>query len=161
MPDSRSQAVILAKPHAVQRVDKRARDLVDMTQKPKAKARKNIFARGFSRLWRIFLMTIGGLLVLMGILIAPLPGPMGLPLSILGLILLLRNSYWAKRQFVKYKKRYPNWIMPLRKLLRPKPKVASVFWQQALKTERLVFKPDGRILLALRRKFSRRSKSDT
>ena len=30
-----------------------------------------------------------------------LPGPLGVPVSLLGLVMILRNSYWAKRQFIR------------------------------------------------------------
>jgi hypothetical protein len=51
------------------------------------------------RIMRLALMVLGGFLVLLGILIAPLPGPFGLPVSVVGMEMILRNSYWANRQF--------------------------------------------------------------
>lgn len=156
-PELGSNAGFLAKPSKAKRRKADSRALVVIhPPKPKAKKKSNPFSRGLNKLKRAVLFGAGSLFVLTGILIAPLPGPLGLPISIFGLILVLRNSYWAKRTFVKVKKKHPNWIMPVRKLLRPKPKVASIFWQQFLRTERLVFSREGRILKAFRRKFLRK-----
>jgi hypothetical protein len=69
----------------------------------------------FGRVRRWGVMALGGLLVLLGILIAPLPGPLGVPVSLLGLVLILRNSYWAKRQFIRAQYARPKWIYPFRR----------------------------------------------
>jgi hypothetical protein len=103
------------------------------------------------RLGRLAAMSVGGVLVLAGILIAPLPGPLGLPLSVLGLALILRNSWWAKRRFIRAQRAWPNFIFPFRRLLRPKPEVAPVFWQQALRAERLLLRR-RRVLIRLRKR---------
>ncbi len=122
-----------------------------------AKARLNIRPRSLlSRILKPVLIAAGGSLVLLGILIAPLPGPMGMPLSIAGLIIMMRNSYWTKRKFMELKRSHPNWIMPLRKLLRKNPPIFSIFWQQILRTERLLLKKEGKMLSAFRRRFLRK-----
>ena len=57
-------------------------------------------------------LMIGGLfVVLLGILIAPLPGPGGIPVIAVGLVLILKSSYWAKRQFIRAQRARPTWHM--------------------------------------------------
>lgn len=107
------------------------------------------------RLRRWGVMGMGGLLVLLGILIAPLPGPLGVPVSLLGLVLILRNSYWAKRQFIRAQYARPKWVYPFRRLMRKKPEFAPVFWQQALRAEKLVVKRPRRRLVRLRKGLRR------
>ncbi|ESQ77522.1 PGPGW domain-containing protein [Asticcacaulis sp. YBE204] len=126
----------------------------------KVRKKKNPVHRGVSRIWRAGLIVLGSLLVLLGILIAPLPGPMGMPVSIAGLIIVLKNSYWAKRQFIKVQRKHPKWLGPLRRLLRPRAKVVSIVWQQMLKTEKMVLKAPGRMLGGFRRRFLRKSKKN-
>jgi len=158
-PEMRANAGVLAKPSKASRRKAEARAIVmEVADTPKPRRRQNLLLRGMRRVWRLFLMGTGSLLVVAGVAIAPLPGPFGLPISLLGLVVVMRNSYWAKRQFIRLKKKYPNWLMPIRKLLRPRPKVASVFWQQALRTERLVFKRENRVLRAFRHRFLRPGK---
>lgn len=121
-------------------------------------------ARGglFSRILRLAAMVLGGALVLLGIMIAPLPGPFGLPISVVGLMLILRNSYWAKRRFIRLQQARPNWVMPFRRLMRRRPEFAPVFWQQLLRTERLLLRKGQRVLGRWRRRgraYIRRSAS--
>lgn len=96
-------------------------------------------------------VALGVLVVILGILIAPLPGPMGLPIMIVGLVLILRNAYWAKRAFVRAQYRYPRYLYPVRRLMRRNPQVAAVTWQQALRAERRFFAPNQRQLVRWRR----------
>lgn len=91
-------------------------------------------------------MGVGGVLVLAGIAIAPLPGPFGLPVSVVGLILILRNSYRAKRKFIEAQQAKPKFVYPFRRLMRKNPEIAPVFWQQFLRTEKMVLKPKHRVL---------------
>lgn len=100
---------------------------------------------------RMAIMAAGGVLVLAGIAIAPLPGPLGVPVSVAGLILILKNSYWAKRQFIRAQHARPNFVYPFRRLMRKNPEVAPVFWQQVLRAERLVLKPRNRVLSPARK----------
>jgi len=102
---------------------------------------------------------LGAFIVVLGIVIAPLPGPFGMPISLGGLILVMRNSYWAKRQFVKTYRRYPKWLSPVRRLLRPRARVVSIIWQQMLRTEKLVIsRTRDRVLGPMRRRFLRKSR---
>jgi Flp pilus assembly protein TadB len=108
------------------------------------------------RLVRIALMVVGALLAVFGVLIAPLPGPFGLPIAVLGLMIVLRNSFWAKRRFVRLHRRHPRFVSPVRRLLRPGAPVIAVMWHQMLKTERLVLPPAVRKMRSIRRKFRAR-----
>lgn len=110
--------------------------------------------RGLARrLIRLALMALGFLLVLLGVLIAPLPGPFGLPVAVVGMVVILRNSYWAKRQFIRAQHARPKFFYPFRRLMRRRPEFAPVIWQQALRMERLLLKRGRRVLARTRRSF--------
>lgn len=98
---------------------------------------------------------VGGLFFLAGIAIAPLPGPLGVPVSMFGLALILRHSFWAKRLFIRAQYARPKFVYPFRRLLRKKPEFAPVFWQQALRAERMVLKRTGRVLTRSRKGLRR------
>lgn len=101
-------------------------------------------------------LMIGGLfVVLLGILIAPLPGPGGIPVIAVGLMLILKSSFWAKRQFIRAQYARPKWVYPFRRLMRKKPEFASVFWQQALRAEKIVTKRSSRRLSRSRKSVRR------
>jgi hypothetical protein len=57
---------------------------------------------------RIALIALGVLLMITAPLVGPLPGPGGSILFVVGLGLVLRNSLWAKRRYVLFKRRYPK-----------------------------------------------------
>ncbi len=83
------------------------------------------------------LMTVAGAsLMLVGIVVTPLPGPFGVPIILLGLILVLRGSTWVKRLFVRLVHKYPKLLKPVRALLRPGAKVVALLWMNALRMER-------------------------
>ncbi len=109
-----------------------------------------------TRLTRWLLLGLGGLLILLGFLIAPLPGPLGLPLTVVGLMIVLRNSFAARRQFVRLQRAQPKMIFPLRRLLRREPEVVQVFWQQYLRVERLVLPKKARFSVKARRSLKRK-----
>jgi len=121
--------------------------------------------RHFKRQARhLFKKVIGGVLIVIGMIffvvgvpLALAPFHLGLPFVVIGLILVLRNAVWARRQFIHLKRRHPNWIMPVRKLLRKKPQIAPVFWHQTLKMERF-FLRSRHVLGGLRRRYLRRPK---
>lgn len=121
--------------------------------------RPGLFRAGMARAGKTLAMVAGGVLVLAGIAIAPLPGPLGVPVSLAGLILILRNSYWAKRQFIRAQRARPKFVYPFRRLMRKKPEVAPVFWQQALRAEKVVLKRANRVLRRSRLSLRRRWKS--
>lgn len=85
-------------------------------------------------------MGLGFVIMVLGMLIGALPGPGGIPVVAVGLVLVLRNSWWAKRQFIKLQYAQPKWVYPFRRLLRKKPEIAPVFWQQALRAEKVVLR---------------------
>jgi hypothetical protein len=101
---------------------------------------------------------LGLVFLAVGFVFALLPGHLGIPVMLVGLIMVLRNAFWARRQFIRLKKKHPNWVMPLRKLLRRNPPVASVFWHSLLRTERFVLRK-GRTLPVWRRRFFRKAKA--
>jgi hypothetical protein len=56
--------------------------------------------------WSIF--ALGVLLILGGLVIAPLPGPGGIFLIAPGVALILKTSMWAKRHYVRVKRWQPK-----------------------------------------------------
>ncbi|HEY0623775.1 hypothetical protein [Sphingomonas sp.] len=58
---------------------------------------------------RIALLVTGVLLFcVVAPLISPLPGPGGTLVAALGIVLILRNSRWARHRFVRWKARWPR-----------------------------------------------------
>jgi hypothetical protein len=97
------------------------------------------------------LMTVVGLvLMVIGVVITPLPGPFGVPVILLGLIILLRSSMWVKRLFMRLVKQHPKLLKPVRAMLRPGAKVVAMLWLQALRLERRVLRKDRRMLYRFR-----------
>lgn len=109
-----------------------------------------------SRLKRMGLMALGALIVVAGVIIAPLPGPFGLPIAMVGLAMILRNSFWARRQFIRAQHRRPKFVYPFRRLLRKQPEFAPVMWQQMLRVEKLALKRGRGALSRLRKALRRR-----
>ena len=132
-------AIALAMPRAFTPADDAARELL-------------------GRLTRGLLLALGLLIVAAGVLVSPLPGPGGLPLVVIGLMIVLRNSFWAKRQFVRFQRAHPRMIFPIRRLLRREPEVMPVAWQQLLRMERLVLHRRHRFAGRLRRHCRRRAR---
>ena len=95
-------------------------------------------------------------LALGGVLIAPLPGPGGIPVIVVGLMVILRNSFKARRQFVRLHHAHPRVISPIRRLLRRDPQILKMSWHQALKIERLLAPKGLRFMVRSRRLFRRR-----
>ena len=114
----------------------------------------------FVRFRRAALSGIGWVLVIIGVPIAILPvvHALGIALVVIGLILILRSSFGARRQFVVLQKRHPGFLFPVRRLLRREPEIAPVAWQQLLRTERLFLRHlRWQFLRKLRRRFRRRA----
>lgn len=57
-------------------------------------------------------------LVVLGILIAPLPGPGGIPVMLVGTVVVLKNSPSLRRRWARAAKRWPGFIGPVDNLLR-------------------------------------------
>lgn len=61
-----------------------------------------------SSVGRWILVGVGGLCVIAAPIIAPLPGPGGIPLLLAGITLMLRYTRWAKRLYARAKRRWPK-----------------------------------------------------
>lgn len=109
------------------------------------------------RIVRFALVMLGIVIILAGLLLAPLPGPGGLPVIVVGLMIVLRNSFKARRQFVRFQRAHPKMLSPVRRLLSRDPEFLLIFWQQALRVERLVLPKRFRVL-RIRRALRRRSR---
>ena len=116
-------------------------------------AQANRATRGWLR-W-VF-MAVGWLLIVGGVLLALLPGHLGVPLLAVGVIVVLRNSYRARRQFIHLQRRHPRFLFPVRRLIRREPEVLPVIWQQMLRFERLVLPPTWRRCAAWRKRYFKR-----
>ena len=88
---------------------------------------KDVLGRTIARIVRLSLVGLGFILVVVGVLISPLPGPVGLPVVAIGLILILRNSYKARRAFIRAHRNHPRFFRPLRRLLRTRIDVVGFF----------------------------------
>lgn len=85
-------------------------------QSPRQSARSKT---GRASEWqRTLASATGAGIIGLGLVLMPLPGPFGLPVVLLGLILLLKNSLAARRSFVRAASRHPRVIGPVRRLLR-------------------------------------------
>ena len=111
------------------------------------------FARELvARIGRWLLLALGGIIMLAGLILAPLPGHVGLPLLVIGLMIVLRNSFAAKRQFIRIQRAHPKTVFPIRRLMRREPEIVLVFWQQYLRVERLVLPSRYRFAVKVRRR---------
>lgn len=106
--------------------------LPERRSSPRAKRPWRSFRRG---MW----VTAGFALMTVGAIGAVLPGHLGLPVLVAGLAIVLRNSMQAKRAFLRLQRRKPNWVYPIRRLMRPKPEFLPVIWHAMLRSERLLF----------------------
>jgi hypothetical protein len=57
---------------------------------------------------RVAQLMLGMILILGAAVVGPLPGPGGIFFFAGGMILILRNSRWARRQFARWKRRWPK-----------------------------------------------------
>lgn len=73
-------------------------------------------ALSYDRVRQLVLIGMGWTIIALGLLIAPLPGPGGIPVIALGGMLLLRNSADARRLFVRAKRRWPRLFFPFEAL---------------------------------------------
>ena len=115
------------------------------------------FARELaSRVARWLLIGLGLVLMLIAVPLVALPGHLGLPLMVVGLMIVLRNSFSAKRRFLRMQRAHPNMVFPLRRLMRREPEIVQVFWQQYLRVERLVLPRRARFAVRFRRRLKQR-----
>jgi hypothetical protein len=94
-------------------------------------------------------------LIVVGAIGTVLPGHLGAPILALGLVISLRSSFRARRQFVGLQQRHPKILFPVRRLLRREPEVAPVAWQALLRTERMLLPRRLRFAVKTRRRWRR------
>lgn len=109
------------------------------------------------RIKRTGLVLLGLAIIVFGIAIAPLPGPGGIPVIVVGLMIVLKNSFKARRQFVRLQRAHPKVLSPIRRLLRRDPEFLLMFYQQTLRVERILMPKGLRFVKRLRRRFRRSS----
>ena len=118
------------------------------------------FARDLAaRIGRWLFLALGIVIMLAGLVLAPLPFHVGLPLLVIGLMIVLRSSFKAKRQFLRIQHAHPKMVFPIRRLMRREPEIVLVFWQQALRVERLVVPRRVRFAVKSRRHLRRRRRA--
>jgi hypothetical protein len=100
--------------------------------------------------FKLLMTVLGVALMAVGVVITPLPGPFGVPIILLGLIILLRSSMWVKRLFVKLVHAHPKLLGPLRAMLRPGAKVIAMMWLHTLRLERRLLPPNRRFMYRFR-----------
>lgn len=57
---------------------------------------------------RLFMLALGTILIVAAPAVGVLPGPGGIIVFAVGLALVLRSSRWAKRRYVRLKRRWPR-----------------------------------------------------
>jgi hypothetical protein len=120
------------------------------------------FARELAaRVARWLLLGLGLVIMLVGLPLVALPGHLGLPLMVVGLMIVLRNSFKAKRQFLRMQQAHPKVVFPIRRLMRRDPEIIPVAWQQYLRLERLVLPRRLRFAGRCRRYLGRRLRPRT
>jgi len=99
---------------------------------------------------KLLMTALGVVLMAVGVVITPLPGPFGVPVMLLGLIILLRSSMWVKRRFMKLVRAHPKVLRPVRALLRPGAKIIALMWLHALRLERRLLPKHRRFMYRFR-----------
>ncbi len=99
---------------------------------------------------KLLMTVLGVVLMAVGVVIMPLPGPFGVPVILLGLIILLRSSMWVKRRFMKLVRAHPKVLKPVRALLRPGAKVIAMMWLHTLRLERRLLPKKRRFMYRFR-----------
>jgi len=78
----------------------------------------------------------GWVLIVASPFIGAIPGPGGIPVFLLGTVLVLKNSPGSRRLFVRLQHRYPKLVMPVRRLLRKRDTAFPSWWPKALRLNR-------------------------
>ena len=109
---------------------------------------------------RLAMVAVGLVIMLIGVPLALMPWlhVPGVLILATGLVIVLRNSFSARRTFIKAQRRHPKIVFPIRRLMRREPEVAPVAWQQSLRFERLVVPRRFRFLRRTRLIVMRRSR---
>lgn len=105
---------------------------------------------------RWVLVGVGLVIMLAGIPLALLFHTPGVIVLAIGLVIVLRNSFGARRIFIRAQRRHPKIVFPIRRLMRREPEVMAVAWQASLRTERLIFPRRLRALRRIRRMLKKR-----
>lgn len=92
----------------------------------------------FDKFVRLLAIGLGFALMALGLIGVLLPTHLLGGLLVIGLVLVLRNSFRARRNFVRLHRRHPRFLHPLRRLLRRKPEVWPVLWHEVLRAERML-----------------------
>ena len=130
---------------------------IEIRHKVRRRARLALLLReSAARAYRIAAIGFGSLVILVGAVLTPLPGHIGLPMLVIGLMIVLRYSFQARKQFIRWQRRHPKLVFPIRRLMRREPEVLLVFWQQLLRTEKLVLRRARWRVLKRGRKQARR-----
>lgn len=87
------------------------------TTTPSLRARRTA-PRFTRRLLRSGGVALGVAIVLAGAVIGALPGPGGIPIVALGLMVILKSSRGARRLFIRAQRRWPRALTPVRRMLR-------------------------------------------
>ena len=111
------------------------------------------------RVGRWLAFAAGAVLMAIGTVGAVLPGHLGVPILVLGLILILRSSMQARRRFIGLQHRHPKIVFPIRRLLRREPEVFPVAWQQLLRFEALLLPRSWRFAGRTRRRVFRKRRA--
>jgi len=127
---------------------------LDIRQKVRRRARLALLLReSAARAFRWIAIGFGSLVIIAGAILTPLPGHIGLPMLVLGLMIVLRYSFQARKQFIRWQKRHPKLVFPIRRLMRREPEVLLVVWQQMLRTEKMILRrPHWRVLKRSRKR---------
>lgn len=75
-------------------------------------------------MFRVLMLSMGIMLMLVGVAVSPVPGPWSVPLVALGLLLVLRTSAWARRRYVLLSRRWPAPFALTNRFLRRRRPVA-------------------------------------
>lgn len=102
---------------------------------------------------RFAFFLVGMVLMTVSVPLALLPGHLGVPLFAVGLVVVLRNSFGARRRFIQYQRKHPKIVFPLRRLIRREPEVIPVIWQSMLRFERWALPKRFRVWKRLRRRL--------
>jgi len=66
--------------------------------------------RRHARKWyKTAAIATGAVVVLAGVILAPLPGPTGVPVMFVGSVIILRHSSGARRWYIVFSRRWP-WL---------------------------------------------------
>lgn len=143
------------------REDVGATRLVGITITPRIRKRHRVLMRKGLR-WAV--MGLGWLIIAAGVVLVVLPLPLhapGLLVIAAGLVIVLRNSFTARRHFIRAQRRHPKLVFPLRRLLRREPEVVPVLWQQTLRFELWIMPKRFRFCRRLRLVVMRRKRPKT